>query len=192
MKKLVTLLPRLRLKPMIESIIITSFAEARHKPYKEDLKQDIWITAIDPEDEVKVKKMKTRFDQKRVKHFYQFFRDWSDEDQEPFIQQRLEEQGPQEQHINNIISFLEPFVADDEPRHLGINCMVGISRSTAIGIIAWVMQGKTPKEALDEILKVRREAWPNLRMLRLASARLNKDLFNPVLEWKQQNGGIFI
>jgi predicted protein tyrosine phosphatase len=177
---------------MIESIIITSFAEARHKPFKEDLKQDIWITAIDPEDEVKVKKMKNRFALSKVKHFYQFFRDWSDEDQEPYIKQRLETEGPQEQHINNIISFLEPFVNDDKVHHLGVNCMAGISRSTAIGIIAWVMQGKTPQEALSEILKVRRQAWPNLRMLRLASARVGKDLFNPVLTWKQLNQGIFV
>jgi predicted protein tyrosine phosphatase len=172
---------------MIESIIITSFAEARHKPYKQDLKQDLWITAIDPEDEIKVKKMKFRFAQNSVKHFYQFFRDWSDEDQEPFIKQRLEIEGPKEQHVNNIISFLEPFVADKIEHHLGVNCMAGISRSTAIGVIAWVMQGKTPQEALSEIVKVRKQAWPNLRVLRLASARLGKDLFNPVLEWKQTN-----
>jgi hypothetical protein len=176
---------------MIESIIITSFAEARHKPFK-DIKQDLWITTIDPEDEVKVKQMKTRFAENGVKHFYQFFRDWSDEDPEPFIKQRLELEGPQEQHINNIISFLEPFVLDDTTHHLGINCMVGISRSTAVGIIAWVMQGKTVQQALDEILKVRRQAWPNLRMLKFASARLGKDLYNPVLEWKQKNKGIFV
>ena len=178
---------------MIESIIITSLAEARHKPYKEDLKQDLWITAVDPEDEQRVKKMKSHFAQKtRVKHFYQFFRDWSDEDQEIYIKQHIETQGPKEQHINNIISFLEPFVADDKAHHLGVNCMAGISRSTAIGVIAWVMQGKTPNEALQEILNVRKQAWPNLRMLRLASARLNKDLYNPVLEWKKQNQRLFI
>lgn len=177
---------------MIESIIITSIAEARHKPFKHDLKQDLWITAIDPEEETRTKKMKTHFAQKQVRHFYQFFRDWSDEDQDPYIQKRIELEGPQEQHINNIISFLETFVADDKVHHLGVNCMAGISRSTAIGIIAWVMQGKTPNEALNKILNVRIQAWPNLRMLRLASARLHKDLFNPVLEWKQQNRGIII
>lgn len=175
---------------MIESIIITSLAEAKHKPFKQDLKQDLWITAIDPEEETKIKQMKGRFIQKRVKHFYQFFRDWSDEDHEPYIKQRIEQEGPQEQHINNIISFLEPFILDNQPHHLGVNCMAGISRSTAIGIIAWVMQGKSPQQALLEILKVRKETWPNLRILKLASARLGKDLFNPILEWKMQNKGV--
>lgn len=177
---------------MIESIIITSIAEARHKPFKEDLKQDLWITAISPEDEVKVKQMKSRFARNGVIHFYQIFNDWSDEDSDPYIKKRIEQEGPQERHINNIISFLEPFVADNKTHHLGVNCFAGISRSTAIGIIAWVMQGKTPTQALNEILSVRRQAWPNLRMLRLASARLGIDLFNPVLEWKQQNSGLFV
>jgi predicted protein tyrosine phosphatase len=176
---------------MIESIIITSIAEARHKPFK-DIKQDLWITTVSLEDGVTVKQMKSRFTKKGVKHFCQFFNDWSDEDTDPFIKQRIELDGPQEKHINNIISFLEPFVQDDKSHHLGINCFAGISRSTAVGIIAWVMQGKTIQQALDEILKVRSQAWPNLRMLRFASARLGKDLYNPILEWKQQNQGIFV
>ena len=172
---------------MIKSIIITSLADAKHKPFKEDLLQDIWISAVDPEDEGKLIQIKSRFSKRGVKHFYQLFRDWSDEDQEPFIRQRLETEGPQERHVNNIISFLEPIVQDDKEHHLGVNCLMGISRSTAIGIIAWVMQGKTPEEALNEILTVRKETWPNLRALRMASARLGKDLFNPVLEWKLKN-----
>lgn len=175
---------------MIKSIIVTDLADAKHKPFKENLEQDVWITTVDPEDEVKVKQMKNRFTQGGVKHFYQLFRDFSDEDEEPYIKQTIELEGPKESHINNIISFLEPFVADNIEHHLGINCLVGISRSTAIGIVAWVMQGKAVEEALSEILKVRREAWPNLRILRLASARLGKDLFTPIQDWKNQNKGI--
>lgn len=177
---------------MIESIIITSLAEARHKPYKESLKQDVWITAIDPEDETRIRKMSQGFSRKGILYFYQFFRDWSDEDPEPFIIQHLETQGPQEHHIARIIKFIEPLTTDNVPHHIGINCMAGISRSTAIGIIAWVMQGKTPKEALNEILKVRLQAWPNLRILRMASAILGKDLFNPILEWKNEQRGCLV
>jgi hypothetical protein len=50
------------------------------------------------------------------------------------------------------------------------------------------MQGKTPQEALDEIIKVRYQAWPNLRILRFASERLGKDLVQPVKTWKVQEG----
>lgn len=80
----------------------------------------------------------------------------------------------------------------DKVFNLGVNCFAGVSRSTAIGIIAWVLQGKTPQEALDEIIKVRYQAWPNLRMLRFASERLGQDLVTPVKEWKQiTSSGIY-
>jgi hypothetical protein len=32
-------------------------------------------------------------------------------------------------------------------------------------------------------------AWPNLRILRFASQRLDKDLVTPVKQWKQHQGG---
>jgi len=177
---------------MIKSVKITSLSEAEDMPFKANLEQNLWISAIDPEDEQIVKKLNTRFSVRNIKHFYQLFRDWSDEDQEPYIKQKLETEGPQERHVNNIISFLEPFVISANEYNLGVNCFVGISRSTAIGIIAWVMQGKTAQEALSEILKVRREAWPNLRILQMASIRLGVDLFTPVQEWKKENGSNII
>jgi predicted protein tyrosine phosphatase len=177
---------------MIESIVITSLSEAKHMPYKEDLKQDLWITAVDPEDQVNTRKIHTRFTKIGVKHHFQFFRDWSDEDSETYIQERLETEGPQERHINSIISFLEFYTNDDAIHHLGVNCYAGISRSSAIGIIALVMQGKTPEEALKELLKDRAIIWPNLRILRLASARLGKNIMTPILDWKtsEQKKGI--
>ena len=179
---------------MIESIIITSLREAKHMPFKVGLLQTHWISLSDPEDEVAIKKLKTRFAQARVKHFSQQFRDWSDEDTETYIQDRIHLEGPQERHINNIISFLEPLVSSDTSHHIGINCFAGISRSTAVGIIAWVMQGKSVEEALQSVLKVRPIAWPNLRILQLASARLGKNIMTAVSDWKvkESEKGIFI
>lgn len=171
---------------MITSIIITSLSKATSMPYKPDLQQNVWITTVDPEDEKDVKKLNSRFSEKGIKHFPQYFRDWSDEDPEPFIKDRLEIEGPQESHVNNIISFLEPLVASDTHYNLGINCFAGISRSTAIGIIAWVMQGKTVEEALQAVVDVRSVAWPNERMLRFASARLGKNILTPIIDWKQE------
>jgi len=169
---------------MIKSVIITSLSEAKDMPFKSDLQQNLWISAIDPEDEQVVKKMKMRFGKIGVKYFYQIFRDWSEEDASPHIQKNIEEQGPGERHVNSIISFLEPFVATPHEYDLGVNCYAGISRSTAIGIIAWVMQGKTPEQALNDILDVRSFAWPNLRILRFASQRLGVDIYKVVKAWK--------
>lgn len=169
---------------MIESVIITDLSTAVSFSFKE-IKQNAWISAVDEEDRNKIRSIKKNFEACQKKHFAQYFYDWSDEDNDPYIQNNIEEQGPREQHVNNIISFIQPLVDSDSIYHLGVNCFAGVSRSTAIGIIALVMQGKTPVEALDEIIKVRPMAWPNLRILRLASNRLNKDLITPVKQWKQ-------
>lgn len=173
---------------MINSITITDLSEAVSLSFKET-KQNAWISAVDEEDENKIRMMRGNLCKRNIKHFAQYFYDWSDEDSEPHIQKNLEEKGPREQHVNNIISFIEPLVDSGIVYNLGINCFAGVSRSTAVGITAWVLQGKTPTEALDEIIQVRPMAWPNLRILRFASQRLGKDLVTPVKQWKEYQGG---
>jgi predicted protein tyrosine phosphatase len=173
---------------MINSITITDLSEAVSLSFKE-AKQNAWISAVDEEDENKIRMMRGNLCKRNIKHFAQYFYDWSDEDSEPYIQKNIEEKGPREQHVNNIISFIEPMASSSAVYNLGINCFAGVSRSTAIGIIAWTIQGKTTVEALEEIIKVRPMAWPNLRILRFASQRLDKDLVTPVKQWKQHQGG---
>jgi predicted protein tyrosine phosphatase len=173
---------------MINSVIITNLSDAVSASFKEG-KENVWISAVDEEDRNKIRVMKKNFTKRNIPHFVQYFYDWSDEDNDVYIQKYLEEKGPREQHVNSIISFLQPIVESDKVYNLGINCFAGVSRSTAIGIIVWVMQGKSPVEALDEIITVRYQAWPNLRMLKFASKRLNQDLVTPVKQWKEHQGG---
>ena len=176
---------------MINSVIITDLDTAVSTSFKES-KQNAWISTVDEADENKILMMRKNFCRKMIPYFFQYFYDWSDEDNDVYIQKHIEEQGPREQHVNSIISFIQPLVDSDKVFNLGVNCFAGVSRSTAIGIIAWVVQGKTPQEALDEIIKVRYQAWPNLRMLRFASDRLGQDLVTPVKDWKQIAGkGIY-
>jgi predicted protein tyrosine phosphatase len=175
---------------MINSVTITDLSTAVSNSFKV-IKQNAWISTVDEADEKKIRMMRRNFCKKMIPYFAQHFYDWSDEDNDAYIQKNIEEQGPREQHVNNIISFLQPIVESNKVYHLGVNCFAGVSRSTAIGIIAWVMQGKTPAEALEEIVKVRPMAWPNLRILRFASKRLGVDLAEPVESWKNLNGGIY-
>ena len=176
---------------MLNSVIITDLSEARSLSFQEK-KENVWISVVDQEDKNKIRTIKNNFANKGVRHFVQYFYDWSDEDQDNYIVRNIEEEGPRLQHVNNIISFLKPFIESDKVCNLGVNCFAGISRSTAVGIIAWVLQGKTPSDALDEIKRVRPQAWPNLRILRFASEILKQDLHTPVKEWKQlQVGHIF-
>ena len=144
---------------------------------------NVWISVVGEEERKKINRMRNNFTEKNVKFFHQYFADWSDEDGETW--KHLEASAPQKKHVQNIVSFLRTYTDTETPYHLGVNCFAGISRSTAVGIIALVMSGRTPAQALTELLKQRPEAWPNLRILRFGGEILEVDLYTPVVEWKQ-------
>ena len=168
---------------MINKIKITDLASAESYSFGPLNDFDVWISTVDMADKRKINRMKQNFDKKGIKLFAQFFYDWSDEDNLSWS--HLAPEGPQKQHVQNIITFLTPFVNDDIVHNLGINCFAGISRSTAIAITALVMSGKTIGEALTHVLKIRPEAWPNLRILGFASEILGKDIRTPIAKWKK-------
>lgn len=170
---------------MINKIKITNLADAESYSFNKNNKEcDIWISVVGEEDRKQINRMRKNFQEKGVKFFHQFFADWSDED--GIAWSHLQQDAPQIHHIQNIITFLKPYVEDSIPHHLGINCFAGISRSTAVGIIALVMAGRTIEDALTELLKVRVQAWPNIRILGIASQILNKDLDTHVINWKKR------
>lgn len=170
---------------MINKIKITNLADAESYSFnKNDREFDIWISVIGEEDRKKINRMRKNFKEKNVKFFHQFFADWSDEDGIQW--EHLKEEAPKLQHIQNIISFLKPYADDNIPHVLGVNCYAGISRSTAVGIIALVMSGRTVEDALKEILSVRSVAWPNLRILAFASDILNIDIHGYVSDWRKK------
>lgn len=168
---------------MINKIKITNLSEAEHYSFGNNNDYDVWVCVVGEEDRKVVNRMRKNFAEKNIKFFNQFFADWSDEDGIEW--NRLERDAPQSRHIQNIITFLKPYTEDHEGHCLGINCFAGISRSTAVGLIALVMSGRTIEEALSEVLKVRFVAWPNLRILNLASQILGVDLVTHVKHWKQ-------
>jgi predicted protein tyrosine phosphatase len=168
---------------VINKIKITNLAEAESYSFNPNNNDyDVWISVIGKEDRKKANRMGKNFAEKNVKFFHQFFADWSDEDGLQW--KHLEHEAPQKRHVQNIITFLKPFAEDDKPHSLGVNCYAGISRSTAVGIIALVMSGRTVEQALKEILKVRNIAWPNIRILGFASEILEKDIKTHVAKWK--------
>lgn len=171
---------------MINTIKITNLAEAESYSFNPNNNDyDVWISVVGQEDRKQINRMRKNLAEKNVKHFHQFFADWSDEDGIQW--KHLEEDAPQKRHVQNIITFLKPFTEDDKPHSLGVNCYAGISRSTAVGIIALVMSGRTIEQALKEILKVRNIAWPNLRILGFASEILEKDIKTHVANWKKSS-----
>ena len=169
---------------MINKIKITCLSKAEEYSFSNGKDYNVWISAVDVDDKKKVERMRKNFRQKGVNYFSQHFYDWSDEDSAQWG--HLEPGGPQKYHIQNIITFLRDFTQDEKSHTLGVNCFAGISRSTAIGIIALVMSERTVEQALTEILKARPEAWPNLRILGFGSEILGIDIKTYVTDWKKR------
>jgi predicted protein tyrosine phosphatase len=168
---------------MINKIKITNLADAESYSFnKTNTEYNIWISVVGQEDRKQINRMRKNFAEKNVKFFHQFFADWSDEDGLDWV--HLEDQAPQLRHIQNIITFLKPFTEDNKQHNIGVNCYAGISRSTAVGIIALVMSGRSVEEALKEILKIRNIAWPNTRILGFASEILGTDVKSHIVNWK--------
>lgn len=176
---------------MINKVSIFELSQAIRFTYKENFGgYNAWISTVDDDDRKKIARIKKSFTRinPNFKFFCQFFYDWSDEDPEIFIKNNIESDGPKKSQVQNIITFIKENLVDSPiVYNLGINCYAGISRSTAVGIIAWVLSGKTIEEALNEVLFVRPEAWPNLRILKFASEIIGMDLFTKVSEWKKEN-----
>jgi predicted protein tyrosine phosphatase len=169
---------------MINKIKITCLSKAEKYSFSNDNDYNVWISVVGQQDRKEISRMSRNFAGKNVKFFHQFFADWSDEDGIQW--KHLEHEAPQKRHIQNIITFLRDFVQDEKAHTLGVNCFAGISRSTAIGIIALVMSGRVVEQALTEILRVRPEAWPNLRILGFGSEILGIDIKTYVAEWKKR------
>ena len=178
---------------MLEKILVTDLSTAESYAYRPsqgsavDSNQeyyDLWITTVDFADKPKVLRINRLLKEKNIKHFFQLFADWSDEDSIQW--KHLEESGPQLHNIQSIITFLKPYVEDNVSHNLGINCFAGVSRSTALAIVAHVMNGLTPEQALRNTIEGRLGAWPNIRVLRLASQVLNIDIVTPVAKWKNK------
>ena len=90
---------------MIEDIIITDLRDAESYAYSPTKRTyNIWISTVDEEHRSKAKRIENLLAKKNIKHFCQFFYDWSEEDNPIF--KHLEKDAPTMKHIERIISFL--------------------------------------------------------------------------------------
>ncbi len=85
--------------------------------------------------------------------------------------------GPTAAHVEQLLRFGEGLMAEP-PRaaHLLVHCHAGISRSTASMtlILAQALPRLGAAEVLEEVLRIREKAWPNLRILELGDAMLGR------------------
>jgi predicted protein tyrosine phosphatase len=177
---------------MITQVVVTDLSTAEKiSQGKKETSCNSWISTVDPEDQDKINQMKKGFESQKILYYFDFFYDISDEDlKEPNNPKKWIKNMPQEKHLIPIIRFIKTLVNSEKVYQLGINCFAGISRSTALAIVALVLSGKSPSIALEYVLSIRPFAWPNLRILRLVSEMLDQpELYKYVKNWKTNQEG---
>ena len=85
--------------------------------------------------------------------------------------------APQPEHVAQVLAFGRDLMAEPAPdAHLLVHCHAGISRSTAsMALILAQALPVLPADAiLTEVLRIRPQAWPNLRIIEMGDAMLGR------------------
>jgi predicted protein tyrosine phosphatase len=81
--------------------------------------------------------------------------------------------APKWDHVAQLLALGRDLVAEPAPSaHLLVHCHAGVSRSTA-AMILMVTQAAASVVA-QEILRIRPQAWPNLRIVEIGDAMLGR------------------
>jgi predicted protein tyrosine phosphatase len=85
--------------------------------------------------------------------------------------------APQPEHVTEILSFGRRLSAPrGQDTHLLVHCHAGVSRSTAAMtlILAQALPEASANRIFGEVLRIRPQAWPNLRILELGDAMFGR------------------
>ena len=85
---------------------------------------------------------------------------------------------PQPEHVAAILAFGRDMLAEPaSARHLLVHCHAGISRSTAsmAMLLPQALPDQPAATALEMVLRIRAQAWPNTRMIGFADAMLGRN-----------------
>lgn len=85
---------------------------------------------------------------------------------------------PREEHIARLLAFGRGLAAEPPNNaHLLVHCHAGISRSTAAMalILVEALPDAPARNILEEVLRIRPKAWPNLRVIEIGDAMLARN-----------------
>jgi predicted protein tyrosine phosphatase len=85
--------------------------------------------------------------------------------------------APRKEDVAELLTFGRGLMDDPQSdAHLLIHCHAGVSRSTASMalILAQTLPDMPASRIFEEVLRIRPQAWPNLRMLELGDAQLKR------------------
>lgn len=84
---------------------------------------------------------------------------------------------PNEEQVAELLAFGRDLMAEPPPEaHLLVHCHAGVSRSTASMalVLAQGLPGTEPDRVFAEVLRIRPQAWPNLRIVEMGDALLRR------------------
>lgn len=88
------------------------------------------------------------------------------------VEPRPREVLPQADHIEELITFLRTW---DGEAPLLAHCHAGVSRSSAVALIAHVLQTGNPAKSVKALRNASSYAWPNRRIVALADSIMGFD-----------------
>jgi predicted protein tyrosine phosphatase len=82
--------------------------------------------------------------------------------------------APNNNDIERLLKFGRSMLDSRSKRRLLVHCHAGLSRSTAAAVLllAQAQPDRGPEAAVNEMLRLRPRAWPNLRMIELGDESL--------------------
>ncbi len=84
---------------------------------------------------------------------------------------------PREEDVARLLAFGQDLMAEPPPEaHLLVHCHAGVSRSTASMalVLAQGLPGAGAGRVFAEVLRIRPQAWPNLRVVEMGDALLGR------------------
>jgi predicted protein tyrosine phosphatase len=93
------------------------------------------------------------------------------------IEDTADVRAPQPQHVADLLAFGRHLLAEPAAgAHLLVHCHAGVSRSTASMalILAQALPDVPAPRIFEEVLRIRPQAWPNLRIVEFGDAQLGR------------------
>jgi predicted protein tyrosine phosphatase len=85
--------------------------------------------------------------------------------------------APQQEHVADLLAFGRGLLeVPHDDAHLLVHCHAGISRSTAAMalVLAQALPDAPADRIFEEVLRIRPQAWPNLRILEIGDVMLSR------------------
>jgi predicted protein tyrosine phosphatase len=94
------------------------------------------------------------------------------------IEESSDQVVPRRQHVERILAFGRDLIATvGTDTHLLAHCHAGVSRSTAAMtlILAQACPDRSGGDVINEVLRIRPRAWPNLRIIEFGDGLLGRN-----------------